>query len=238
VDDSLGGFFEFLARKGLDQRALVVLFSDHGESLGDHGESTHGYFIYRSTLHVPLIIHWPHTAETRNSKLENREIETPNSKLETRNSGQVSTFEFRVSSFIERVEAPASLIDVAPTVLAFLGIQSPAEFCGHSLLDLAKDGNSPPRDVYSESSYAHDKFGWAGLRSLRRGDYQYLDAPHAELYDLKHDPGELHNLLPVQSALGASFRERLAALVATYRSVPAAAGETSATVMPGAAERL
>jgi len=70
VDDSLGSFFEFLARSGLDRRALVVLFSDHGESLGDHGENTHGYFIYDSTLHVPLIVHWPDTAETRNSKLE------------------------------------------------------------------------------------------------------------------------------------------------------------------------
>jgi arylsulfatase A-like enzyme len=59
VDDSLGKFFEFLARSGLDRRALLVLFSDHGESLGDHGENTHGYFIYRSTLHVPLIFHWP-----------------------------------------------------------------------------------------------------------------------------------------------------------------------------------
>ena len=93
VDDSLGGFFDFLARSGLDRRALVVLFSDHGESLGDHGENTHGYFIYRSTLHVPLIFHWPHAAENRNSKLE-----TGNSKLENAKIG--ASFEFRVSSFV------------------------------------------------------------------------------------------------------------------------------------------
>ena len=72
VDDSLGSFFEFLEKSGLDRRALVVLFSDHGESLGDHGENTHGYFIYRSTLHVPLIFHWPQGMETGNSKLETR----------------------------------------------------------------------------------------------------------------------------------------------------------------------
>jgi len=229
VDDSLGSFFAFLARSGLDRRALVVLFSDHGESLGDHGENTHGYFIYRSTLHVPLIFHWPHTTEARNSKIE------------TRNSARASSFEFRVSSFndyLERVEAPAGLIDVAPTILSFLGTQSPASFCGHNLLELAKGGDAPPRDVYSESTYAHDKFGWAALRSLRRGDYQYIDAPHPELYDLKHDPAELHNLLPGQTALAASFRERLAALVATYRSVPAAAGPTAPAVVPGAAESL
>jgi len=238
VDDSLGGFYEFLARKGLDQRALVVLFSDHGESLGDHGESTHGYFIYRSTLHVPLIFHWPHAEEIRKSKLENRDLEIRNSKFENRNPWRVSSFDFRASSFIAHVEAPAGLIDVAPTVLAFLGFQSPAEFCGHSLMELAKDGNSPPRDVYSESSYAHDKFGWAGLRSLRRGDYQYIDGPHPELYDLKGDPAELHNLLPGQSVLALSYRERLAALVATYRSVPASAAAPANAADPGAAENL
>ena len=233
VDDSLGGFFEFLARSRLDRRALVVLFSDHGEGLGDHGENAHGYFIYNSTLHVPLILHWPQAEKNGNSKLENR-----NSKLEGPNSARVSSFEFRASSFNDRVEAPAGLIDVAPTVLSFLGFPAPVNFCGHSLLELAKGGNTPPRDVYSESSYAHGKFGWAALRSLRRGDYQYIDAPHPELYDLKHDPAELHNLLPGQAALAASYRERLAALVATYRSAPAAAGPTATAVVPGAAERL
>jgi len=226
VDDSLGSFFEFLARKGLAQRALVVLFSDHGESLGDHGESTHGYFIYRSTLHVPLIFHWPHATETRNSKFENGK------------STRVSRFEFPVSSFSERVEAPAGLIDVAPTVLSFLGFQAPESFCGHSLLELAKGGISPPRDVYSESSYAHDKFGWAALRSLRRGDYQYIDAPHPELYDLKDDPAEQHDLLPGHTALAASYREHLAALVASYRSVPATPGASAIAAAPGTAESL
>ena len=39
-----------------------MLLSDHGESLGDHGEDSHGYFIYESTLRVPLIMHWPSDA--------------------------------------------------------------------------------------------------------------------------------------------------------------------------------
>jgi arylsulfatase A-like enzyme/Flp pilus assembly protein TadD len=217
VDDSLGGFFDFLARTGLDRRALIVLFSDHGESLGEHGENTHGYFIYRSTLHVPLIFHWP------------RAEESGNSKLETRNSAQVSSFDLRVSS-------PAGLVDVAPTVLSFLGFPAPPSFCGHSLLDLATGGNSPTREVYSESFYVHDKFGWAGLRSVRRGDYQYIDAPHPELYDLKQDPAELHNLLPGQAALAATYRESLAALMATY--LPAMTGPAPTAPAPGSAESL
>ena len=31
----------------------------HGEGLGDHGEASHGYFIYESTLRAPLLMHWP-----------------------------------------------------------------------------------------------------------------------------------------------------------------------------------
>lgn len=38
---------------------LVILVSDHGESLGEHGEGAHSYFIYDATLHVPMILRWP-----------------------------------------------------------------------------------------------------------------------------------------------------------------------------------
>ena len=41
------------------KKTLVILTSDHGESLGEHGESTHGTFAYESTLHVPLILRLP-----------------------------------------------------------------------------------------------------------------------------------------------------------------------------------
>jgi arylsulfatase A-like enzyme/Flp pilus assembly protein TadD len=44
---------------GRDWRTLVVLTSDHGESLGEHGEATHGVFAYEAALKVPLIIYQP-----------------------------------------------------------------------------------------------------------------------------------------------------------------------------------
>jgi choline-sulfatase len=59
TDQVLGTFRKALIASGWWQRSLVVLLSDHGESLGDHGEASHGYFIYQSTLQVPLIFHWP-----------------------------------------------------------------------------------------------------------------------------------------------------------------------------------
>jgi arylsulfatase A-like enzyme len=59
VDQIMGRFEQALEQNGWWQRSLIVLLADHGESLGEHGESSHGYFAYQSTLHVPLIVHWP-----------------------------------------------------------------------------------------------------------------------------------------------------------------------------------
>jgi arylsulfatase A-like enzyme/Tfp pilus assembly protein PilF len=55
VDEQLG-----VLLRGIDRsRTIVVVTADHGEALGDHGEEDHGYFIYDSTLRVPLIVAAP-----------------------------------------------------------------------------------------------------------------------------------------------------------------------------------
>ena len=59
VDGLLGTFRQALNQSGWWQRSLVVLLSDHGESLGEHGETTHGIFLYESTMHVPFIMAGP-----------------------------------------------------------------------------------------------------------------------------------------------------------------------------------
>jgi arylsulfatase A-like enzyme/Flp pilus assembly protein TadD len=59
ADMQVGRMIRFLKSKGLYANTLIVLSGDHGESLGEHGEKTHGFFIYNATLHVPLIIHLP-----------------------------------------------------------------------------------------------------------------------------------------------------------------------------------
>jgi arylsulfatase A-like enzyme/Flp pilus assembly protein TadD len=59
VDNELGRVLEKLRDLGLSGSTLVALVSDHGEGLGDHGESTHGAFLYESTLRVPMILSLP-----------------------------------------------------------------------------------------------------------------------------------------------------------------------------------
>jgi len=48
-----------LKQQGIYDRAIILLLSDHGEGLGDHGEREHGIFLYREALHVPLMVKLP-----------------------------------------------------------------------------------------------------------------------------------------------------------------------------------
>jgi len=170
-------FKEALVRGGWWDRSLVIFTSDHGESLGEHGEASHGYFIYESTLHVPLMIHWPSTA-------------TP---------------------LPARIDQPVGLLDLAPTILDFLHVPAPATFAGRSLLDRT------PRPVVAESTHAYDAFGWSPLRSIRTGEFKYIDAPKPELYNLAADPGEKINLAGSDAARVQSMRAALAQIVAAHQ---------------------
>ena len=59
VDACLGDLVEKLRETGELDRALLVIAGDHGEGLGEHGENTHGLFLYEGTLHVPLLLRAP-----------------------------------------------------------------------------------------------------------------------------------------------------------------------------------
>ena len=59
TDALIGEFREALKERGLLESSLLVLTSDHGEGLGQHNEGFHGFFIYDSSVRVPLIIRAP-----------------------------------------------------------------------------------------------------------------------------------------------------------------------------------
>jgi choline-sulfatase len=59
ADAALGPLLEPILAAGKAGRTLVVLTADHGESLGEHGEATHGILAYEATLHVPLVLYQP-----------------------------------------------------------------------------------------------------------------------------------------------------------------------------------
>ena len=59
VDEQIAKLFAELEKRGLSQNTLVVITSDHGECLGDHGLLTHWNALYRELVQVPLIYYWP-----------------------------------------------------------------------------------------------------------------------------------------------------------------------------------
>jgi tetratricopeptide (TPR) repeat protein len=60
VDSQLGRVVHTLESEGLLDRTIIVVVGDHGESLGEHGEGAHGFFLYEGVIHVPLIVRTPY----------------------------------------------------------------------------------------------------------------------------------------------------------------------------------
>jgi arylsulfatase A-like enzyme/tetratricopeptide (TPR) repeat protein len=89
------------------------------------------------------------------------------------------------------IQRQTCLVDVVPTVLSLLGEEIPDGLDG---VDLCAPPPSEPRPILIETLATMTTHGWAPLIGVRRDDYKYIFAPRPELYELKHDPGELTNL--------------------------------------------
>ena len=59
ADSALANFVEYIKKRGWYENSIIIVVGDHGEGLGEHGEDTHGIFLYDSTTRVPLIIKLP-----------------------------------------------------------------------------------------------------------------------------------------------------------------------------------
>ena len=147
----------------------IVVTADHGESLGEHGETTHGLFAYESTLAVPLIV-----------------------------SGAA------VGRGV--VDAPVAHADILPTILDLLAVAPPPDLDGRSAVGLP----AADRPVYFEALEANLTRGWAPLTGVVSGDWKYIDLPLPELYNLRADPGEAHNLVEREPARRDTLRRALA----------------------------
>jgi len=100
----------------------------------------------------------------------------------------------------KRIETRVSTLDALPTVLAWLGIQMPANLDGLSLLPLMEGQPMPDRKVLSETDYRL----YSHKRAYLKDNYKLivsLDNNRRELYDLKADPEETRNLISEQPDL-------------------------------------
>ncbi len=94
----------------------------------------------------------------------------------------------------QRVNATASLVDLAPTLIDSLGQTPPPAMQGRSLLPLIGNPHPENRPSLATGDHSERSFGWSALVSLRLGNQLYVRAPKPELYDLASDPGAKTNL--------------------------------------------
>ncbi len=188
ADSQLGRLWNFLEANKLLDNTFIVFAGDHGESLGQHQEGAHGFFVYQEAIRVPLI------------------FVTPFARLK----GKVSA-------------RPANLADILPTVLEMCGRPVPAQVQGRSLAgeffhpSATASKEAETTLTYSETYYPRFHFGWSDLRSVQNDRYQLIIAADMELYDLKEDPGELHNLIDARPAVARSLRAQADELLAGYK---------------------
>jgi arylsulfatase A-like enzyme/Flp pilus assembly protein TadD len=200
ADHALGALFDRLATS--TRPTLVLVTADHGESLGDHGELTHGMFAYESTLHVPLVI----------AMIGPAGGPRPSAK------GAV-------------IDAPVTHLDLLPTMLDAVGLPADPSLKGESLRAVIRTDRAPVRPSYFEAMTFNLTRGWAPLRGVLVGRDKYIDLPIAELYDLRPDPTEQSNLAPTEADRLPPLRETLRGFDVGIPSQPqAVSAEVSAAL--------
>jgi arylsulfatase A-like enzyme/cytochrome c-type biogenesis protein CcmH/NrfG len=229
ADSVVGRLLTQLRARGLFDNSLIAVMSDHGEALGDHGEDTHGAFLYDETIHVPLVIKLPRESSAVGSETTLRRTSNGTSKQ---------------NSVEKRVDARVGLVDVLPTILEAVGIAIPSEVQGESLLPAMQSADEPSevgrlpkkdRPMYAETDYSYNSFRWSPLRSLRSGKYLFVQAPRRELYDQSVDPNADHNLAPAADAVA----DTLASQLSTFRQKTSNSREApKANLDPSMEEKL
>lgn len=180
ADACVGKLLDALRQHGLYDETMIAVMADHGESLGAHGENTHGVFLYDETLHVPLVIKLPLN-------------QAAGRRIETR---------------VGLVDVAPTLLSAAglPVPAEMQG----GSLLGLLTADRSSAAATEDRPGYAETDYPHRAFGWSALRALRTGKYLYIQAPERELYNQSADPGEVHNLAGSSPAVADTLGSQLA----------------------------
>ena len=203
ADAQVGRLVAWLTAAGLDGRTIVVVVGDHGEGLGSHGEGTHGFFVYDSSVHVPFIVSTPF------EPLQGVRVES-----------QVS--------LVDVYPTVLALAGIDPNARVHGRSLLPV-----MTRPPAPDASPGDAYAYSESMTPSLQFGWSALRALRSPRYKYIAAPRPELYDLAADPGETTNLFARERKVAGEMTrelERMEAETSRGAAAPEAANLDAETI--------
>jgi arylsulfatase A-like enzyme len=190
TDTQIGRLLRFVEGQPWGKRTAIIVTADHGEAFGEHKLYRHGFEVWEELVRVPLIVHVPGIAP-------------------------------------KRVKERRSAIDIVPTILDLMGVRldhpkGPFDFIsGQSLLPdvLARPGaKHEERDVLVDMPAGPNN---GARRAFYHGDYKLIVAGGVrfQLFDLKNDPGERHDLSGDANLLK-DMKERYEKMCATLREVP------------------
>jgi len=180
MDHHIGRLLKELESQGLVDDTLVIALADHGESLGDHNEMFHGFFIYQSTQHIPMLFRWPGKIPAG--------LKIPGTVSQTDLMATVMEL-----AGVDPDKFIAAGSDQGQVLHAMMEKSFAAAVCGDEPLT--------PRVCHMEALWTNYYFDWAPLAGIVDDQWSYIRAPESELYDLKNDYGQTNSLAEVKPRL-------------------------------------
>lgn len=183
MDEQIGKVLDALARSPFAENTVVIYTTDHGENMGEHGMWWKNC-MFDSAARIPLIISWPARWPGGQSR-----------------AGACGT------------------VDLVKTIAELGGAAPPSDWNGDSMVPWLDRAATPWKDRAIVEYYAG--YVASGIAMIREGDWKYVyhtrasekHGPERELYNLRTDPKELHNLAPLEA-----HRERMQKMHAKMRT--------------------
>ena len=182
TDHCIGSIMNKLKQLKLYDSTLIIITGDHGECFGEHGEYTHGYFIYNPSIKVPLI------------------------------------FKPAGGNVPKKIKAIASLIDIVPTVLGYIGVRVPPQVQGKDMSSYFSENTGEKEEeryLYCESLFP-TVLGCSPLRGIVGSQWKYVQTTRSELYDLIADPDEGNNLIKEEIKQAYLLENHLKSILDSY----------------------
>ncbi len=191
-DSHLAKFIQFLKQHQLYDNSVIVLFSDHGEELWEHGGTGHGFTLYQEVMRIPLFFKLPITMVPHR-----RYYDEPATTLDIVPTvldavGLPLSDQFQGKSLLR---SDSSLSDRSAAVLFEGGL-----FVNKKAI--LYQGKKYIFNAYPPSRILFPKLAISNLRSI-------LNSGEDELYDLTNDPEERNNIVREQPQVAQELREML-----------------------------